>query len=111
VAWLVFESGRLIARVGRDLSVAPDTLRNYVRRVEADEHRRKDVLTSEQVGRDWRVARIIRRNSIQGTKRRGKPWCRSPAGRGHLSAPARSAARLDNARSQLGGLGVDEHQS
>ncbi len=37
---LVFESGRPIARVGRDLGIAPETLRKYVRQVEADEGRR-----------------------------------------------------------------------
>jgi transposase len=47
-ARLVFESGRPIAHVGRDLGVAPETLRKYVRRVEADEGRRKDVLTSQE---------------------------------------------------------------
>jgi transposase len=45
-ARLVFESGRPIAHVGRDLGIAPETLRKHVRRVEADEGRRKDVLTS-----------------------------------------------------------------
>ncbi len=45
---LVLESGRPIAHVGRDLGVAPETLRKYVRRVEADEGRRKDVLSSEE---------------------------------------------------------------
>jgi transposase len=45
---LVFESGRPIAHVGRDLGIAPETLRKYVRRVEADEGRRKDVLTSQE---------------------------------------------------------------
>lgn len=45
---LVFESGRPIAHVGRDLGIAPETLRKYVRRVEADEGRRKDVLSSQE---------------------------------------------------------------
>jgi transposase len=30
---LVFESGRPIAHVGRDLGIAPETLRKYVRRL------------------------------------------------------------------------------
>jgi transposase len=45
---LVLESGRPIAHVGRDLGVAPETLRKYVRQVEANEGRRKDVLSSEE---------------------------------------------------------------
>src|SRR5665811_2594173 len=47
-ARLVFESGRPVAHVARDLGVAPETLRKYVRQVEADEGRRKDVLTSQE---------------------------------------------------------------
>jgi hypothetical protein len=39
---------RPIAHVGRDLGIAPETLRKYVRRVEADEGRRRDVLSSEE---------------------------------------------------------------
>jgi transposase len=45
---LVLESGRPIAHVGRDLGVAPETLRKYVRQVEANEGRRKDVLSSQE---------------------------------------------------------------
>ena len=45
---LVFESGRPIAHVAADLGVAPETLRKYVRQVEANEGRRKDVLSSEE---------------------------------------------------------------
>jgi transposase-like protein len=45
-----FESGRPIAQVGRELEIAPETLRKYVRQVEADEGRRKDLLSSEERG-------------------------------------------------------------
>lgn len=45
---LVFESGRPIARVARELGLPPETLRVYVRRSEADEGKRRDVLTSQE---------------------------------------------------------------
>jgi transposase len=43
-ARLVFESGRPVAHVARDLGIESETLRKHVRQVEADEGRRKDVL-------------------------------------------------------------------
>src|ERR1700683_944598 len=45
---LVFESGRPIAHVARDLGIDSETLRKYVRRTEADEGKRKDLLTSQE---------------------------------------------------------------
>ena len=45
---LVFESGRPIAHVARDLGVDSETLRKWVRRTEADEGKRKDLLTSQE---------------------------------------------------------------
>jgi len=45
---LVFESGRPIAHVAADLGVPSETLRKYVRQVEANEGRRGDLLTSEE---------------------------------------------------------------
>jgi len=45
---LVFESGRPIAHVARDLGVDSETLRKYVRRTEADEGKRKDLLSSQE---------------------------------------------------------------
>lgn len=47
-ARLVFESGRPIAHVARDLGLPAETLRVYVRRTEADEGKRKDVLTNQE---------------------------------------------------------------
>jgi transposase len=47
-ARLVFESDRPIAHVARDLGVPSETLRKYVRRVEADEGLRPDLPTSEE---------------------------------------------------------------
>ena len=45
---LVFESGRPVAHVARDLGIDSETLRKYVRRTEADEGKRKDILSSQE---------------------------------------------------------------
>jgi transposase len=45
---LVFASGRPIAHVAAALGVPSETLRKYVRQVEANEGRRGDLLTSEE---------------------------------------------------------------
>ena len=47
-ARVVIESGRPIAHVARDLGVPPETLRRYVRQLEADEGLRPDLPTGEE---------------------------------------------------------------
>ena len=47
-ARVVIESGRPIARVARDLGVPAETLRRYVRQVEADEGLRPDLPSSQE---------------------------------------------------------------
>lgn len=47
-ARLVFESGRPITHVAADLGLPSETLRKYVRQVEADEGRRPDLPSSEE---------------------------------------------------------------
>jgi transposase len=47
-ARLVFDSGRPIAHVAADLGVPSETLRKYVRQVEANEGRRPDMLSREE---------------------------------------------------------------
>jgi transposase len=44
---LVFESGRPIAHVARDLGIHKEALRHWVRQSEADTGRRRDLLTSD----------------------------------------------------------------
>ena len=45
---LVFESGRPIAHVAADLGLPSETLRKFVRQVEANEGRRPDLLSVEE---------------------------------------------------------------
>ena len=45
---LVFESGRPIAHVAADLGLPSETLRKYVRQVEANEGRSDDLLTTQE---------------------------------------------------------------
>jgi transposase len=45
---VVFDSGRPIAHVAADLGVPSETLRKYVRQVEANEGRRNDLLTTQE---------------------------------------------------------------
>ena len=45
---LVFESGRPIAHVARDLGVKYESLRQWVRQAEADAGKRADLLTSSE---------------------------------------------------------------
>jgi transposase len=57
---LVFESGCPIAYVARDLGVPSETLRVYVRRVEANEGRREGVLSD---GEREEIRKLRRENS------------------------------------------------
>jgi transposase len=81
---LVFESGRPIAHVVRDLGVPSETLRVYVRRVEANEGGRKDVLSGEEREK----IRKLRRENSEGPFR----------GRAHLPDLGRVGVRLLSAR-------------
>lgn len=47
-ARMVFESGRPIAHVARDLGVHHETLRKWVRQTEANEGKRTELLSSEE---------------------------------------------------------------
>ncbi len=47
-ARVVFESGRPVTHVAADLGLPSETLRKYVRQVEADEGRRPDLPTAEE---------------------------------------------------------------
>jgi transposase len=58
---LVFESGRPIARVARDLGASAEALRKRLRRAEADAGKRTDILTSQE--RD--ESRKLRRENFE----------------------------------------------
>jgi transposase len=45
---MVADPGRPIAHVAHDLGIHHETLRNWVRRTEADEGKRKDLLSSSE---------------------------------------------------------------
>jgi len=45
---VVIESNRPIAQVARDLGIPPETLRRYVRQIEADEGLRPDLPSSQE---------------------------------------------------------------
>ncbi len=57
---LVFESGRPIAHVARDLGVHRETLRLWVRQAEADSGSRNDRLTSAERERMKQLEREVR---------------------------------------------------
>jgi transposase len=58
-ARVVIESGQPIAQVGRDLGIKPETLRRYVRQVEANEGLRPDLPT---VAEREEIKRLRREN-------------------------------------------------
>lgn len=47
-ARMVFESGRPIAHVARDIGIHHETLRKWVRQTEADEGKRSELLSGEE---------------------------------------------------------------
>jgi transposase len=56
---VVIESGRPIAHVGRDLGVPAETLRRYVRQLEADEGLRPDLPTAKEREQIKRLRREV----------------------------------------------------
>ncbi len=68
VVRLVFESGRPIAHVARDLGIHKEALRHWVRQAEADTGRRGDLLTTDErdelKGLRKEVAELKRANAI-----------------------------------------------
>jgi transposase len=57
---LVFESGRPIAHVARDLGIHSESLRKWVRQAEADAGERADLLTSSERERLKALERELR---------------------------------------------------
>lgn len=98
-ARLVFESGRPIAHVARDLGVPSETLRVHVRRVEADEGLRPDLPTAG----DGQEIKRLRRENFE--LRRGE---RDPEGRfgvfrqGARRRPTEVSRFIDEHRGRFG---------
>ena len=57
---LVFESGRPIAHVARDLGIHHESLRKWVRQAEADAGERRDLLTTSERDRLKALEREVR---------------------------------------------------
>ena len=57
---LMFESGRPVARVAKDLGIGPQSLRTWVRQAEADAGERADRLTSGERERLKSLEREVR---------------------------------------------------
>jgi transposase len=57
---LVFESGRPIAHVARDLGIHSESLRKWVRQAEADAGERADLLTTDERERLKALEREVR---------------------------------------------------
>ena len=105
-ARLVFESGRPIAHVARDLGLPAETLRVYVRRSEADEGKRKDILSSQEreeikalrreVAQLRRANEILKAASVfswASSIHTGRSECVSSSTTALASGSSRSAAR------------------
>ena len=60
-ARMVFDSGRPVAHVARDLGIHHESLRKWVRQAEADAGKRKELLSSEELGRLRGEVRELRR--------------------------------------------------
>jgi transposase len=77
-ARLVFESGRPIAHVARDLGVPSETLRMYVRRIEADQGLRPDLPSAaerEEIKRPGCIATTSVRSSAARSTPRSSRCC------------------------------------
>jgi transposase len=96
---LVFESGRPIAHVGCDLGIAPETLRKYVRQVEAGEGWRQDIVSGEE----REEIKALRRELAPAAPGHRDPEGRERGFRGRArSTPSDVSAFIDSHRERLG---------
>ena len=87
----MFESGRPIAHVARDLGIHKEALRHWVRQTEADTGRRRDLLTTDE--RD-ELKRLRRENAELRRKIIDAAECTRFYASGAIDAGERAATAL-----------------
>jgi len=96
---LVFESGRPIAHVARDLGVHRETLRLWVRQAEADQGLRQDRLTTQE---RERLKDLERENRGVASRERDPEGGEFSFRRGARSDPAEAVSFIDAHRARFG---------
>ena len=98
-ARVVIESGRPIAHVARDLGLPSETLRKYVRRVEADEGLRPDLPTAAE----REEIKQLRQGELRAAARERDPEGRERVFRDRARRrPAEVSAFIDEHRDRFG---------
>jgi len=96
---LVFESGRPVAQVARDLGVGHEVLRKRVRQAEADAGKRSDLLTSQE----REEIRKLRRENYELRRAKRNPEVRLAVFcEGARPRPTEVSAYIDQHRERFG---------